>query len=318
MREAIIISVSILAVLIVGLLIGSLYAYIQAFYSPKIGKRKPNALDFLSKEDYKEVKEVMIKLTERINAIAFEEIRIKSYDGLELFGRYYHVKDGAPLQIQIHGYKGYAFRDFCGGHKLATDCEHNILLVDQRAHGLSEGHTITFGIKEARDALSWCQYASKRFGEIPIFLVGVSMGASTVIGASRLDLPKNVKGIIADCPFSSPKEIIKKVCGDMRLNPTLTYPLVKLGAILFGHFNPDSFSCSQAVKDAKTKILILHGESDSFVPCEMSRKIYESCVSECFLYTFEGADHGLSFLADPDKYKKAVSDFINLCLEVKQ
>ncbi|MBQ7761756.1 MAG: alpha/beta hydrolase [Clostridia bacterium] len=315
MPDFVITFISIIGVLIVGILASSLYAYRRAFYSPKIEKRKTNSLDFLDKEAYKSVSELMKTLVGQVKAIPFEEVTIDSFDKTRLFARYYHMQDGAPLQIQFHGYRGSAFRDFCGGHALARELKHNILLVDQRAHGLSHGNSITFGIKESRDALAWCEYATRRFGNIPIFLVGVSMGGSTVIGASAYQLPSNVKGIIADCPFSSPRDIIKKVCGDMGLNPTLIYPFIKLGAILFGRFNPDSFSCESAVGSSSTPILILHGENDSFVPCKMSNKIYEKCKSKCFLYTFEGAEHGLSFLANPEKYKKAVYDFLNYCLE---
>ena len=315
MTDYVIAIISIVGVLIIGVLVASLYAYTQAFYSPKIEKRKTNSLDFLDKESYNAVSQVMTNLVKQIKAIPFEEVTIKSFDNTKLFARYYHIKDGAPLQIQFHGYRGSAFRDFCGGHALARELNHNILLVDQRSHGLSYGNSITFGIKESRDALAWCEYARARFGNVPIFLVGVSMGGSTVIGASAYELPENVKGIIADCPFSSPRDIIKKVCGDMKLNPTLTYPFIRLGAFLFGHFNPDSFSCEGAVENASVPILILHGEADTFVPCEMSKRIYEKCKSKCFLYTFEGADHGISFLADPKKYKKAVYDFLDYCME---
>ncbi len=315
MPDFVIAIISIIGVLILGILIASYYAYNRAFYSPKIEKRKTNSLDFLDKDTYKDVSSLMTTLVGQAKAIPFEEVTIKSYDNTRLYARYYHMNDGAPLQIQFHGYRGSAFRDFCGGHALARELGHNILLVDQRAHGLSYGNSITFGIKESRDALAWCEYAKNRFGDVPIFLVGVSMGGSTVIGASAYSLPSNVKGIIADCPFSSPRDIIKKVCGDMKLNPSLIYPFIKLGAILFGHFNPDSFCCEDAVKNASVPILIMHGESDSFVPCIMSHRIYEKCKSKCYLYTFEGAEHGLSFLASPERYKKAICDFLDYCME---
>ena len=37
-----------------------------------------------------------------------------------------------------------------------------------------------------------------------IFLCGISMGCATTLMAAGLDLPDNVKGIIADCGFTSP------------------------------------------------------------------------------------------------------------------
>ena len=170
-----------------------------------------------------------------LDGIEFEPVEIRSDDGLRLFARYYHVADGAPLHIQFHGYRSHSLRDFCGGNPLARDCGHNTLLVDQRAHGNSEGHTISFGIKERVDCLRWVEYATRRFGkETPIFLTGVSMGAATVLMATELPLPPNVVGVIADCPYSSPRAIIRKVIGDMGLPVWAAYPFVCIGARLFG------------------------------------------------------------------------------------
>ena len=196
--------------------------------------------------------------------------------------RYYHVRDGAPLQIQFHGYRGAALRDFCGGNKLARESGQNTLVVDQRAHGKSGGNTITFGIRERLDCLSWVKYANQRFSSgTPIFLSGVSMGATTVLMASELKLPANVMGIIADCPYSSPEVIIRKVCReDMHLPPALTMPLIRLGARLFGHFVLNESSAVQAVGNKNIPILLLHGEDDRFVPCDMSREIFDACTGE--------------------------------------
>ena len=170
----------------------------------------------------------MLSLIRQMDEIPYEAVTISAQDGTKLAVRYYHVRDGAPLQIQLHGYRGTALRDFCGGNKLARESGQNTLVVDQRAHGKSGGTTITFGIRERLDCLCWVEYASQRFGsDIPVFLSGVSMGAATVLMASELELPANVVGIIADCPYSSPEAIIRKVCQqDMHLPPVLVMPSV--------------------------------------------------------------------------------------------
>ena len=73
-----------------------------------------------------------------------------------------------------------------------------MLLPDQRAHGYSGGHTITMGVKERYDARDWAVWARSHFGpEVPIFLMGVSMGAATVVLAAGLSLPDNVCGVVA-------------------------------------------------------------------------------------------------------------------------
>ncbi len=254
------------------------------------------------------------ELINYILQLPYEAVSITSHDGLHLMGKYYHVQKGAPLQIQMHGYRGSGARDFCGGTKLARNSGHNVLVIDERSHGGSDGHTITMGIKERYDCLDWISYANKRFGtDTKILLVGLSMGSATVLMASELELPPNVVGIIADCPYSSPKEIVKRVAKGMHFPPNLAYPFIRLGALIFGHFNIEESDAVSAVKNAKIPILLIHGEADSFVPCEMSRKIYEACEAPKMLETFPGAEHGMSYMSDIPRYRQVIKNFFKLC-----
>ena len=301
-----------MAAILLIIVLGGLYAYFEAFYA-KAGKKNINKY-FENNQSFITAKPDIKKLVEMMDALPFEEIFIEAYDGVRLYGKYYHIKDGAPIQILMHGYKGSAKRDMCGGHYLARQLEHNILLIDHRGCGKSSGKTITFGVKERRDALSWVEYVTKRFGDVPVFLVGVSMGGATVLMAADLDLPKNVRGIIADCPYSSPEAIIKKVCRDRGM-PAIMYPFVVVGAFLFGHFKINGTGAVNSVKTAKTPILILHGKGDLFVPCEMAEEIYDTATGKKELYICENADHGMSYMTDPQKYETVVTDFITSCLQ---
>jgi pimeloyl-ACP methyl ester carboxylesterase len=144
------------------------------------------------------------------------------------------------------------------------------------------------------------------------FCNGLSMGAGTVmIAAGAPDLPDNVIGVLADCGYSSPKDIIQKVIRDMKLPPTLSYPFVKLGARIFGHFDLEETSPVEALKNSKVPVLLIHGEDDNFVPCDMSRKCYESCTSKKRLVTIPGAGHGLSYPTDPKRYLTALQEFFS-------
>ncbi|MBO5496788.1 MAG: alpha/beta fold hydrolase [Oscillospiraceae bacterium] len=262
-------------------------------------------------EQYQACKGRMLSLIKEIDEIPFEPVTIRSHDGLTLFGRYYHVRSGAPLQIQMHGYRGSALRDFCGGNKLARESGYNTLLIDERGHGRSGGTVISFGVKERLDCQSWARYAAERFGpETPIILCGVSMGAATVLMASDLDLPETVKAIVADCPFSSPHTIIREVCWGMPKAFRILYPFATLSAKLFGHFDLDGASALQSVARTKLPILLIHGEDDRFVPCAMSRQIAAACASPVRLETFPEAGHGLSYIVDPVRYGQVVRDFL--------
>jgi fermentation-respiration switch protein FrsA (DUF1100 family) len=175
---------------------------------------------------------------------------------------------------------------------------------------------ITFGIRERYDCLTWANYATQRFGSnTPIFLTGISMGAATVLMASDLPLPKNVVGIIADCPYSSPAAIIRKVCGEMGFPPTLAFPFVRLGAYLFGGLRFGNCSAEDSVARSDLPILLIHGEADNFVPCEMSHKIHAACKGRHEIHTFQDAEHGLSYLQDTPRYEQTVYAFVNSCLK---
>lgn len=300
-----------------GVLSGVYAAYKYVFHF--VDKRTEADILLPEGEQYDPMHEKMYQLVRELQEIPYEQVYITSVDGLKLAGKYYHVSDDAPLQIQFHGYHGTGLRDFCGGHKLAREMGHNILLIDERAHGKSEGHTITFGVMERYDCESWVQYANERFGtKQPIFLAGVSMGAATVLMASELELPENVAGIIADCPYSSPTAIIRKVGKDRKLPIALFYPFVWAGARLFGHFKVSMSSAIEAVKHTDIPILLIHGDDDRFVPYDMSKEIYEACASKKKLVTIHGAGHAVCALVDWDTYQNEVREFIGSILDEQE
>lgn len=291
------------------LLLAAWYAYRTAFYSPL--SRRAQIEDPMEGEQYIGVSENIFRISHIMERIPYQEVSIQSHDGLTLYGRYYHVRDGAPLEILFHGYRSHAYRDCSGGHALSRKMGFNALVVDQRAHGKSGGTTICFGIKERYDVLSWIRYANDNFctGN-PIILSGLSMGAATVLMATSLPLPHNVCCIIADSPFSAPSTIIEKVCIDRKLPVALCRPFIYLGAALFGKLNLNEMTAMEAVRGAIIPILLVHGEEDRYVPCEMSLQIASHCSSRVEVVTFPGAGHGLCYMVDPKRYEKIVYDFL--------
>ena len=307
-----IIALILILILIFSVVGFSYFAYRIAFFSPYRGRKSGSAVTGAHYDPYREVMKLIYnKLSDR----KYEEVFITCRDGLKLYGRYYHVKDGAPVCIGFHGYRSNPLTDFSGGADMCFSMEHNLLLVDPRAHGKSRGRTIAFGIRECRDCIDWVDYVLDRFGEdTQILLYGISMGASTVLMASGLALPDNVKGIVADCPYASAIEIIRKVSDEMRIPSKLVYPFLILGARIFGGFDLEETDAVRAVKHAKVPILIIHGEADSFVPAKMSERIYQANPLAIQRHTFPGAEHGISYLVDTRRYQNIVSKFIHQVL----
>lgn len=281
--------------------------YRYGFYSPR-GRQNDDhrILIPMSKEQH----DLSIAMIDKLNARPYERVHISSYDGLRLSGRYYHIRDGAPLAILCHGYRGTPSRDFCGGADICFNMGINVLLIEERAHCTSEGHTITFGVKERYDVLSWANYAVSRFGsELKILLAGISMGGGTVLMASGLRLPPNVRGILADCPFTSPAEMIMEFGRAKKLPMKIAYPMAGMAAKLLGNFSLTDADAVEAVMNTKVPILIIHGEADGLVPQEMSRRIAEANPEKIRRYTFPGADHGLSYITDKKRYTRLVEEF---------
>ena len=283
--------------------------YYIVFFSPHRGAGDHHALP--AGVQYEKHKERMLGYIDDFLKLDCEKLEILSYDGKILRGRYYHVNDDAGVDICFHGYRGTGIRDFCGGSRIAMGMGRNVILVDQRAHGESKGHSICFGIKERYDCLSWINYAMCRFGDdVDINIYGVSMGASTVLMASGLELPDNVKHIVADSPYTSAGDIIKKVCADLKLPVFLVYPFIYLGALIFAGVKLNSCDCVSAVKKARIPILLIHGEEDRFVPCEMSETIRKANPKLIHRVTFPNAAHGISYIEDKERYEQLINQFI--------
>ena len=259
---------------------------------------------------YEPYRDVMVRWMKQLRAMPCKEFSIRSYDGLHLYGKYYEYAPDAPVELMFHGYRGSAERDLCGGVQRCFALGHSALIVDQRTSGKSEGHVITFGVREHRDCLSWVDFMVKEFGEnVKIILTGISMGAATVMLAAGEELPSNVVGLLADCGYTSAKDIIKKVIRQLHLPAFLLYPFVRLGAILWGGFDPNKADCTAAVKRCRVPAVFAHGKDDNFVPCDMSRENHSACPTSKILVTVPGAGHGLAFPADEEAYLQALRDF---------
>ena len=303
--------VVLLCVLLVAalVLLVALAAFLVTFYVPK---RKPKADGEPSippGKIYEPYRDTMLAWMKETKALPHEEVSVRSFDGLKLCGKYYEYAPGAPIELMFHGYRGSADRDLCGGVQRCFALGRSALIVDQRTSGSSGGRVISFGVNERRDCLTWVDFMIRHFGpEVKIILCGISMGAATVLMAAGEPLPPNVIGVLADCGYTSARDIIKKVIRQINL-PQFLYPFVKLGARVYGGFDLEETSPEEALKRCRVPVIFFHGEADDFVPCEMSRLNYEACSAAKKLVTVPGAGHGLSYLVDREGYLAALEEF---------
>lgn len=242
-----------------------------------------------------------------------ETVKIVNDEGLQLIGHYYPCDDAKRLIIAFHGWRSSWDRDF----GLISDFWHkngcSVLYVEQRGQNNSDGDYMGFGLTERYDCKAWVKWAICRAGNnIPIYLAGISMGATTVLMASDLDLPENVHGIMADCGFTSPKAIWKHVANN-NLHMAYGVRSAFADAICKRKISMDSgnYSTVDALKNTTIPVLFVHGTDDHFVPVEMTYENYKACISPKRLLIVPGADHAMSYYEDKYNYERAVLDFWN-------
>lgn len=257
-----------------------------------------------------EYKDIFDKSLTYINNIESKRVYIKSFDGTKLAASYYNNNSETTILL-FHGYRSDGKFDFACAVKFYIELGLNVLVVDQRANGESGGRLITFGIKERRDAVCWTEFINQQYAPKNIFLSGVSMGATTVMMAANLELSNNVRGIIADCGFTSAPEIINKVAREsFKINAEPILPLLNLMCKLFGKFSLYETTTVKALSTSDIPIFFIHGKCDGFVPCQMTQISYDAARAEKYICLVEKADHGISFLVDTENIKKQISNFI--------
>ena len=213
----------------------------------------------------------------------------------------------------MHGYRGFFERDLNGDIFRCFALGRNALLVDHRAHGWSDGHVITFGVNESRDCRTWVDLILREIDpDARIIIGGVSMGAATVMIAAGEEMPPQVVGALADCGYSSAREIIKKVIAERGYPVEPVYFFARLGGRLYGKFDVEERSPIEAMKKCRIPVILLHGDNDDFVPFSMSEACYEACVAKKRLGAIPGAGHGLAFPADKELYLREVGEFFGI------
>ena len=306
---ALYIILGLITLLILLFLLGGLFAYRIAFYNDIKYEDPTRPVEGPQFENYEELMQKMINASYQIPVD--EEVDIKSYDHKKLHGYIYYAKEeNKPWVIFVHGYKGSPQRDFSGGIPEFMSRGFNVLAIDHRGHAKSDGRTITFGAKEHIDLLGWIKYINDRFNNPDIVLYGISMGGHSVLLASGEKLTSNVKGIIADCPYTTPKAITLATSKQGGLSPHIAFPMLLSAATFFAHFNFLRWDARKAVRKSNVPILIYIGTEDKLVPPSMADEIKASNEKMITLFKVEGAPHGLSYIVDTNKVQDEVSKFL--------
>ena len=297
---------SVLLLLLIILFVILFWIYKSFLYTPKKGQNDEHKVDGIGKLLDEKKLHAMI---DKMQSIPYEDLWIKSYDGLKLHAFFYENKNSNQYVLLFNGFRGNPRRDYCARAMDLIKDGRNVILCDQRGHGQSQGHTISLGRREQHDVVSWVKYVQERFGkDVKIAVGGTSLGATTVLLASD-KLPTNVK-VFADSAYPNEKDIIKHIIKRKKMNPTIGWYLVYLSALIFGHVRLLDDTAVNVAK-AKCKILLVHCTEDTIVPMEMNKKLFEANKECVQLEFYEGLQHALAYFKEHDKYQKMLNDFLD-------
>ncbi len=306
-RMIIVVCILLLVFLIMLGIIGNyLYNYAIAANTSKAEVFQKNSeTEKVGKDNLTEEEIYETWLTENSN-----DTYIKSEDGLNLHGYELKHLDSDIWTIIVHGYDGQGI-DMGDYAQSFYNKGYNVLVVDLRGAGLSDGEYIGMGWHDRLDIVSWIDYLVEKDEKCQIILFGVSMGASTVMMATGEKLHQNVKLAIEDCGYSSVwsefEYQLKKI---FNLD---SFPFLNVASITTkiraGYFLEDASSLKQLQK-SNTPTLFIHGDKDEFVPTYMVNENYEIATCEKELLVVEGAEHARSSKVAPDLYWNTIDEFI--------
>lgn len=288
---------------------GSAYFYRRTM---KRGNAKKERTIKMAGTDWNQYMPLMQERKEYMMAQPHEDVYQFSEDGLKLHATWFPAEDSKRVVICFHGYTSQGMSDYIGLSDYYMKRNFSMLLVDERAHGDSEGEYIGFGCLDRMDAQGWIEWVIEKCGEdVSILLHGISMGGATVLMTSGLKLPVQVKGIVSDCGFTSAKEVFTHVLHSMYHLPA--FPMIQISSLVNrkkAGYGLDDCNAAREVQKAEVPILLIHGDADTFVPCSMCEKIYENCASKKQKLIVKGAAHAESYYKDTEAYEQALNEFI--------
>lgn len=241
-----------------------------------------------------------------------ESVTIKNSEGYDLNGVYLKKYDITKNYIIIFHPYAAGVSDMAKHARFFHDMDFNVLVVESRGYGESEYEMSTFGYKERYDVVDWANYIVQRDADASIFLFGLGSGGSTVLMASSLTMPSNVKGIIADSAYADLEGLFKANVLEFYNLPA--FPTVEFASIFIEKnmgIEIEKVDVTEEVRNSKLPILFIQSGDDQIVPEKQSDELYEACTVEGSdrLY-ISNAYHCEALNRKPIKYGENINYFI--------
>ena len=230
-------------------------------------------------------------------------------DGLNLYGEYFDLGYDRAVMILSGRTESRRYGYFFAAPYEAAGC--NILVVDPRAHGMSDGEFNTVGFEESRDALAWAEFLHGELGVRAVLYHGICIGAAgAVLAASAEDCPDYVCGVVAEGMFPCFGESMKNHLIERKKPVKTFYPFIDMW---MKHYTGHSMSRGprDVIHRLRVPLLMLHSREDTYSLPENARRLYELAGSDRKrLVWFEHGRHSMLRITDPALYDGAIAAFV--------
>lgn len=249
---------------------------------------------------------------QKLKSLPFESVTLKADNSERIKGHILHPDNpNGCVVIACHGARSSAMGEFCFMIPHLYKLGYTLVLPEHRGCGISDGKYMGYGTHESEDGMRWLDYTQNNFKNYDVFLLGVSMGAATVLMMSNKVKDTNVRGIIADCSYTSAwDELSYQLKTSFHLPAFPLLYICDLYCRLFAHYSFKDASPVDCVKKSSVPTLFIHGENDDFVPYYMQKILYDRCSAPKDILSVSGAVHARSCYTAPELYINKINNFM--------
>lgn len=244
------------------------------------------------------------------NKSSMSEVMIEN-DNLKLYGEYYDFGFDSCVIILPGRCESLKYSYYFAPPYQKSGC--NVLVIDTRAHGKSDGKYNTIGTKESGDLIKWVEFLENEHNIKKIFIHSICVGTSTAITAMTSEgCPDSIKGLVTEGCFVSFRECYRT---HMIYEKRPIFPVLDLVMLLtrkYSHAKLTRQAPIRLVKKLEQPILFIFGEQDVFSLPHKSKKLYAACNSkQKQIVWFKKGSHSHLRINNTAEYDKSVCDFVS-------
>lgn len=247
------------------------------------------------------------------HAQAGREIHIVN-NGLNLYGEYYDL--GFDRAVMILSGRTESLRYGYYFAKPYAESGYNVIVLDPRAHGRSDGEFNTVGFEESKDALAWARFAHKELGMKQIVFHGICIGAAGgMFALTNGDCPDYVAGMVTEGMFANFGESVKNHMIERKKPLFMIY---RMTDNWMKHYTGHSMDYGpiDVIDRLEKPLLMLHSREDRYSTPHLAQKLYDRAGSQQKrLVWFEHGKHSMLRITDTELYDSSIKRFLAECFE---